>query len=241
VGKILRFPLAFLPKRLVIPILFGPAKGKRWVVGSADHSCWLGIYERREVNQFSEVVRTLLKGSVIFDFGAHSGFYSLVASSINPDVVIHAFEPSFRADFLSEHIRLNSIKNIHLQRCAVGKENTEVKFDGWSVIRNNSSSNSNSGNEVFVKQIVIDQEIQNGHLPYPDLIKMDIEGAEGDALLGMKETLLKSQPKIFLSLHTRQLKTDCLKLLEDLGYRYKRIDDNGFFQVYAWMEPQSQK
>ncbi|MFM8314525.1 MAG: hypothetical protein ACKOA8_09595, partial [Deltaproteobacteria bacterium] len=74
-GKLLRLPLALLPKGLVVPIILGPAKGKRWITGSADHSCWLGIYEREEVNQFTEVVRALPKGAVIFDFGAHSGYF----------------------------------------------------------------------------------------------------------------------------------------------------------------------
>jgi len=240
-GKLLRLPLWLLPKWLVVPIIFGPAKGKKWIVGSADHSCWLGIYERHEIIQFTEIVRTLPKGAVFFDFGAHSGYFSLAAISTNHDVVIHAFEPSFRAEFLVEHIRLNSIKNIHLHRCAVGKEEAEVRFDGWSIIQKDSISNADLTKTISVKQISIDQEIHKGHLPYPNLIKMDIEGAERDALLGMKESISHSHPQIFLSLHTEQLKFDCLKLLEEIGYRYKQIDEEGNFQVYAWMKPDSLK
>jgi FkbM family methyltransferase len=234
-GKLLRLPLMLLPKGLVVPILSGPARGKKWIASSGDHSFWLGFYERSEINHFTEVVKTLPKGAVIFDFGAHSGYFSVVASSVNPDVVIHAFEPSFRAEFLSKHLKLNSIKNIHLHRCAVGKEETEVRFDGWSVVPDNSLPNSDLQKTTFIKQVSIDKEIQKGHLPYPDLIKMDIEGAEGDALLGMKESITKSKPKMFLSLHTEKLQSDCLKLLKEIGYQYKRIDEGVFFQVYAWV------
>ena len=103
-----------------------------------------------------------------------------------------------------------------------------------SVVHNPPNMNSDLPKVGFVKQVCIDQEIQKGHLPFPDLIKMDIEGAEGDALLGMKEALSKNKPKVFLSLHSEKLQTDCLKLLKDIGYHYKRIDDCGHFQVYAW-------
>ena len=233
----MRIPLALLPKGLVIPIVFGPAKRKRWIIGSSDHSCWLGIYERSEVNQFADVVRTLPKGAVIFDFGAHSGYFSLVAVSTNPDVVIHAFEPSFRNEFLAAHIRLNSIRNIHLHRCAVGREETDVSFNGYAIIQEDSINKSEFKEKGVVRQIAIDQEIQKGHLPYPDLIKMDIEGAEVEALLGMMETLSKSKPKIFLSMHSDQLRTDCLNLLERMGYQFKRIDEEGFLQMYAWVDP----
>jgi len=44
-GKILRFPLRFIPTKVVVPILQGTLKGKKWIVGSSNHGCWLGSYE----------------------------------------------------------------------------------------------------------------------------------------------------------------------------------------------------
>ena len=44
-GKILRFPLKFIPKNLAIFILQGKLRGKKWIVGSGNHGCWLGSYE----------------------------------------------------------------------------------------------------------------------------------------------------------------------------------------------------
>jgi hypothetical protein len=52
----------------------------------------------------------------------------------------------------------------------------------------------------------------------PDVIKMDIEGAEHSALLGMKD-ILKSRPTIFLSTHGREIHEQCCALLKEAGYQ----------------------
>ena len=35
-GKILRLPLRLVPKHAIVPILKGPLRGKRWIVGSGN-------------------------------------------------------------------------------------------------------------------------------------------------------------------------------------------------------------
>jgi hypothetical protein len=42
VGKLLRLPLRVVPKRAVVPLLQGELRGRRWIVGSSMHGCWLG-------------------------------------------------------------------------------------------------------------------------------------------------------------------------------------------------------
>lgn len=45
IGKALRYPLKLIPQQMRIPILQGQLKGKKWIVGSSQHGCWLGSYE----------------------------------------------------------------------------------------------------------------------------------------------------------------------------------------------------
>jgi len=54
-------------------------------------------------------------------------------------------------------------------------------------------------------------------LPSPDIIKMDIEGAEYDALIGAKELLKRRKPVIFLATHSNELRAKCIKLIAEFG------------------------
>jgi hypothetical protein len=45
VEKLLRFPLRLIPSNMVLPILQGRLKGKKWIVGLSNHGCWLGSYK----------------------------------------------------------------------------------------------------------------------------------------------------------------------------------------------------
>lgn len=91
VGRLLRWPLRFIPPELVVPILQGKLKGRKWVVGSSKHGCWLGSYEYHKRRLFEQLIRP---GDTVFDIGAHVGFYTLLASILTgPAGRVFAFEP----------------------------------------------------------------------------------------------------------------------------------------------------
>src|SRR5579864_334767 len=69
-GRILRLPLRLLPRGSVVPILQGPLRGRRWIVGSSTHGCWLGSYENGEQKILQASIRP---GSVVYDIGANVG------------------------------------------------------------------------------------------------------------------------------------------------------------------------
>ena len=54
-GRILRFPLKAVPRRMVIPILSGPNRGLRWIAGSSIHGCWIGWYGKTCVEYVASV------------------------------------------------------------------------------------------------------------------------------------------------------------------------------------------
>src|SRR5215469_426004 len=77
IGRLLRLPLHLVGHSTVVRVLQGPLRGKRWIAGSAVHSCWLGLYEVTKVSRFAEL---LSRGDVVFDLGANVGLYSLLAA-----------------------------------------------------------------------------------------------------------------------------------------------------------------
>src|SRR2546428_7339279 len=71
-GKFLRWPLRFVPRELAVPIPQGTLRGKRWIVGSATHGCWLGSYEYTKQRLFE---RRVAAGCNVLAGGANRGVF----------------------------------------------------------------------------------------------------------------------------------------------------------------------
>ncbi len=219
-GKALRFPLRLLPARTQMPILQGRLKGKKWIVGSSNHGCWLGSYEFDKQLLF---VRTIRNGSIVFDLGGHVGFYTLLSSElVGPSGKVFVFEPVPRNIlYLKEHLRLNYVNNVTVVEAAVTDK------DGWMLFdegEGSSMGHLSLNGKLQVKTVVLDNLISNGDIPTPDYMKIDIEGAEFLALSGAKSMLEKSHPSIFLATHGNAVHQECCRLLQSLGYHLQPID-----------------
>ena len=58
----------------------------------------------------------------------------------------------------------------------------------------------------------------------PDLVKIDIEGAEYACLLGAVSVVQQFRPKIFLATHGREIHSACTELLTKWRYRLASLD-----------------
>lgn len=216
VGKLLRLPLRLIPSDAVVPILTGPARGNKWVVGSAIHGCWLGIYERRKARLFASYIKP---GMTVYDIGGHVGFYSLIASRLAGNVF--TFEPSPRnLAYLRRHVDLNDVRNVTVIDAAVSDHTGNATFDEH---RTSETGRLSSDGRLTVKTVAIDSL----NLPKPDIIKMDIEGGESVALRGMRSTLAH-KPTLFLATHGEALERDCCAFLISLGYTVEAIAPNEY-------------
>lgn len=113
VGRLVRLPLRLVPKAAEVRILQGPLRGKRWIVGSFNHGCWLGSYEIAKQKKIVELVRP---GMVCWDVGAHVGFYTLLfAELVGPKGRVFAFEPvSSNLALLRRHVEMNGYMNVRI-------------------------------------------------------------------------------------------------------------------------------
>ena len=57
------------------------------------------------------------------------------------------------------------------------------------------------------------------------LIKMDIEGEEYNALMGLRHTLKNHPPIILLATHSERLKEQCLALLREYRNHFTQVGD----------------
>ena len=214
-GRALRLPLQLLPDSMEVRIVQGPLKGNRWVAGSSNHGCWLGSYEFQKQKQITLAVRP---GMVCFDIGANVGFYTLLLSKMaGPDGLVVAFEPvPNNCDFLRRHIMINRCNNVVLQELALADFDGNGSFD---TTQSSSQGHLAQAGLLTVRCASIDSLVAGAEIPAPDLMKVDVEGAEVAVLNGAREVISQHKPLIFLATHGEQLHNECCSMLQRLGYR----------------------
>jgi FkbM family methyltransferase len=156
----------------------------------------------------------LLKpGAVCLDIGANAGLYSLLFS--RKAGVVYAFEPlPMYIHRICRMIRTNRIENVVIVPCAVSGRTSVTGFEEGTthatgrISRNGKQPVITTSCDEFCQQFGV----------RPDMIKIDVEGAEYDVLLGAERTLTLHRPVILLSVHSDNLRRDCLTYLEGLGY-----------------------
>lgn len=220
-GRILRLPLKLVPRNAVFRILQGRLRGKKWIVGSGNHGYWLGSYELEKRRVFENTVRS---GSVVFDIGAHVGFYTLLSSVlVGTRGEVFAFEPVQKnLRYLREHLRLNNVSNVNIVEAAVADRDKTVSFHEGGA--NTFTGHVTASGPDRIRAVSLDELLTRGEIPLPDYMKIDVEGAEMLVLLGAKHVLAQAHPVLFLATHGEAVHKKCCDFLRALGYRLKSVD-----------------
>ena len=219
IGRAIRWPLSLIPAKTRLPIVQGPLRGYRWIVGSSNHGCWLGSYE---CDQQALLAKWTNEGDVVFDVGAHVGFYTLLGSLlVGRKGRVIAFEPvPENLNYLKQHLEINSVSNVEIVEAAVSDRNGCERLSSGP---SSSMWHFDAQGELEVQTISLDELMLNGKLPPPNLIKMDIEGAEVHALNGSAGVINEFHPVIILSTHGSDVHQKCCSFLESAGYRLTPI------------------
>jgi FkbM family methyltransferase len=179
----------------------------------------------------TRVIRALLQpGTVMIDIGANIGYYTLLAASrIGSTGKIIAFEPNVaNCTLLHKSLQANNFKNVALHNVAVaeaeGVVSLHISDSNGSIVPDHLLAHP-----YQVRTVILDHVL--GDEPRIDLIKMDIEGAEGRALQGMHGVIQRCTPIIVTELHPAALQAvshitpeEYLNALRALGYVLCVID-----------------
>lgn len=219
IGRLARLPLRLIPSGAVVPVIRGPLSGRRWIVGAATHGCWLGTYERDKQQRFWAAAST---ARVIFDVGANVGFYTLLAATAPTRPTVFAFEPAPRnVAFLERHLSLNGLDAVKVIEAAVSDRAGTVRFASGP---NASMGHIADDGGLQVTAVTLDDLLLDGTVAAPDLMKIDVEGAELLALDGAQTLIERHRPVIFLATHSRELHASCVAWLTARAYRLEMLD-----------------
>jgi FkbM family methyltransferase len=224
VGKLLRAPLKLIPPSTVVPILQGPLRGKKWIVGSSTNGCWFGSLEYDKQQRFKAIVAS---GNVVYDLGANVGFYTLLASVlVGKSGHVYAFEPLARnIAYLRRHLAMNNIENCTVVEAAVAASEGYSRFDPSPA--HTTAHLAETGQEI-VRTLNLDPLVSRGEILPPDVVKIDIEGSELQALEGFQQTITKYRPTIFLATHGAELHKACLEFFIKCDYGLESLTSKSF-------------
>ena len=174
------------------------------------------------------------RSQVIFDVGANLGIYSLTSAAISPEARLFAFEPT---PAIAAHLR-RTLEDNHLNRINV-VEKAVARTSGTAVlnllgakIEGNEGMNfvtqkAVAADSITIETVSLDDFCQLQGIDQIDLLKIDIQGNEAEALRGAERMLSEGRIRcIFTELNweTDPEKLDpaleVVELLQEKGFLF---------------------
>lgn len=203
-------------------------------------------YWGQDLGELRFLWRTLRPGMVFLDVGAYHGVYSLVAAKrMGKEGRIVAFEPS-RREFarLRLHMRWNAVASARIENCAVGRSAAETAF--FQITSGDATrgglrppASDDSVTEVRVQTICLDSYITSNSLERVDLVKLDVEGGEIEALRGATSMLADLRPMLMCEVldATTQVwgyeARDIIEFVRARGYTWFEFQEDGTIVPHA--------
>lgn len=195
--------------------------------------------EPNEVNIWSKILR---KGFNVVDGGANLGFFSLLASKkVGSNGNVFAFEPvPFTCEALKKNIIVSKAKNIQIFQLALSNKSgiSKINLVLDDPIKGNSSLGELKGyincEKIECKLVTLDEIFTNIQI---QLIKLDVEGGELNALKGAVHILKRNENPVITFEWNRITSSafgyepeDILFFLKKFDYDFYTADVQGLVQ-----------
>ena len=202
---------------------------------------WNGASNFEYTSIFERLARKI---ESFIDIGANTGYYSILAASVNKEINVHAFEPANGPSYyLRQNINLNGFEqNIKAHSIALSDKESEVEFyevqnskyrylkhnlGGVGSLKKESNSKRTS---TIVNAIMLDTFVMNQGINKIDLIKIDTEGTENLILTGAQKTISQFKPIIICETLFNTIEKELEDIMKSHGYEfYNHIDQKLYF------------
>jgi FkbM family methyltransferase len=198
-----------------------------------------GMHEPRATRLMSSCLRP---GMVAIDIGANIGYFALLeARLVGRNGKVIAVEPvPENARVFLHNVKSNGYSNVRLEQIAISDRN------GVLQLHLSAKSNWHSLNPVPwptsdlpVQASTLDALLAGQSLSSVDLVRMDLEGHEIAVIDGMRETIEKHSPRLFVELHPHivggKVMVQYLQKLEELGYTPEWVLDQERDVPWRWL------
>jgi FkbM family methyltransferase len=230
-GKVARQGL----RRRDVVVTTGLARGLVMNAGASNPDYALGSNEPSVQEALQDLVAV---DAVVYDVGANVGFLTLVcARLVGAGGYVYAFEPEFgNAALIRHNLRSNRVSHALVVARAVGASTgtTELQLAGYSGghVLAGSPPPPDLVAIVPVEAVSLDDFVRLPGARPPDVVKIDVEGAELAVLNGAVELLAAQRPILLMELDDasragHDVKSAVLRAwLDDHGYDMARLSDS---------------
>jgi len=200
-------------------------------------STGMEVQRFRSLMEEGDVVGTVFSDirddDIFYDVGANVGLYTCFISKKSKQTV--AFEPHpENAIRLRENLTLNDIRNVELREEALSDTNgdAELAVTGVDTAGEGTHALATGSENKTIKIHTVRADSLPSDVPKPDVVKIDVEGAEMSVLRGMGD-LLDSCRLIYCETHAKKLNQrdesheDVMDLLSDSGFSVEEIESRG--------------
>lgn len=187
----------------------------KFLDGITFKSC-VNVEEELRLSLWGYIKNHKLKtGEIVIDCGADVGDFTIYASrAVGPSGKVIAFEPDpLIYERLKFNVELNKLNNVILVKKGVWNENTTLRFmSGKDKPRSFLFDEADEG-VIEIPVVSIDNELRELKIDKVDFIKMDVEGAELEAIKGAAHTLANNKVHLAIaSYHMLNGEKSCYKL-----------------------------
>ncbi|MFB6095228.1 MAG: FkbM family methyltransferase [Halodesulfurarchaeum sp.] len=198
------------------------------ISAAASESFAAFLTERVAAERFLQEARDV---EVVADVGAYHGIYGLLATEI-AGCKAFAFEPDAENFESVERNRdLNGAGRLHPVRAAVLDEERSVTTEASGNVKNTVTRGDGEVDAVSLDGFFDDRET-------PDLIKIDVEGAEMKVLRGAETVLQEEHPVLLLEVHKHESRepfdhdpTDVYAFLNEKDYEIETLEERRMQEI----------
>jgi FkbM family methyltransferase len=206
----------------------GPAKGLVCpIVLPEDKGVWTGTYELQFVAAMADAVQD---SDFCFDVGGWRGYFGGTMAVRGARRVV-IFEPlQDNCERIRRLMDLNPSLPIQLVEAAAGKASGTAKFTIMPATSMGKLASSefqagmSSEEQITVPVVSLDDWCAQTGNPFPNIVKIDVEGAELQVLEGAAKILKTARPTLFIEAHTRTLASGVAALLNQSHYRVTTLE-----------------
>jgi FkbM family methyltransferase len=179
------------------------------------------------------VLSDITDSDVFYDVGANVGLYTCFISQKSKQTI--AFEPHpENAVRLRENVTLNEIRNLEIRDEALSDTNgdAELAVTGVDVAGEGTHSLATGSEDKTVEIQTVRADSLPTEVPEPDVVKIDVEGAEMSVLRGMGD-LIDSCRVVYCETHAKKLNQRCeshedvVNLLSESGFSVEELESRG--------------
>lgn len=193
---------------------------------------WTGLYGNWEKQSMKLWTKLCRDAKIIFDIGANTGIYSLVAKTVNPNLEVHAFEP-FEAIYkkLLNNAAINNFK-IHANCSAISNYSgdgviytKDADFAYSVTVNQNLWATDKDPIKLNIKTITLKDYIEQNNITQIDLMKIDVETHEPEVMEGFSTYLKIFRPIILIEVLNNEVAQKLGDYFDTLEYHFYNIDE----------------